>query len=169
MKKAFVCPKMAVRLIFVGASSFAFLCFILASFFSNFEKYAVISLVLVVILEIIAFLTFIKNSGFGMSIFRSLIVVKFNEREIKNKFCSIKFDEIETIKIEQIEFKKFFYDSTSKRLRDCGLVLIISKNKESNLTFKDFSLKDSICLPYSKKTIELIEAIVKMKTGDGVF
>ena len=151
MKKVFACPKMAVRLIFVGVSSFAFLCFILASFFSNFEKYAVISLVLVVILEIIAFLTFIRNSGFGMSIFRSLIVVKFNEREIKNKFCSIEFDKIETIKIEQIEFRKFFYDSTSKRLRDCGLVLIISKNKGSNLTFKDFSLKDSICLPYSKK------------------
>ena len=135
----FTYPKLAVALIirivagliFCGAS--IFVC-------KDFLIFALPSVLSIVGMAIIACISLYR---FSFAVFRSLILVKFDDEGIKNSYCKIKYKEIAHIGYENIEF------ASTRGHKKFGIILIINgKDKD----FKSYDIKNSICIPLNEKT-----------------
>ena len=135
----FACPKLAVALIvriiaglvFCGASIFVCKDFLIFAFPFVFSFVGM------------AIIACISLYRFSFAVFRSLILVKFDDEGIKNSYCKIKYKEIAHIGYENIEF------ASTRGHKKFGIILIINgKDKD----FKSYDIKNSICIPLNKKT-----------------
>ena len=135
----FACPKLAVALIariiagliFCGASIFVCKDFLIFAFPFVFSFVGMTALACISLYR------------FSFAVFRSLILVKFDDEGIKNSYCKIKYEEIAHIGYENIEFV------STRGHKKLGVILIINgKDKD----FKSYDIKNSICIPLNKKT-----------------
>lgn len=135
----FTYPKLAFALI---ARIIAGLVFCGASIFvcKDFLIFALPFVINIVGMAIIACISLYR---FSFAVFRSLILVKFDDEGIKNSYCKIKYKEIAHIGYENIEF------ASTRGHKKFGIILIINgKDKD----FKSYDIKNSICIPLNKKT-----------------
>ncbi len=136
---SFTCPRLAlallIRLIFV----LVFLCL------TVFVCWDLLILAIPFVVSVLAMGILITTSlcNFSFCVFRSLILVKFDDECIKNAFCKIRYDEIKDIGYENLEFS-----STRGNKKFC--IVMIINGKES--TFKNYDTKKSICIPLNNKT-----------------
>lgn len=91
------------------------------------------------------------------SLFKCFIINKIDKDGISNIFCRIKWSEIEFVDSDRIEisFNKFFGGTRSiKRFfsGDYGNVLILKKSNEKEQTYKNYLVKNAVCIPYNNKT-----------------
>ena len=96
----FACPKLAVALIvrIIAGLIFCGLAIFVCKDFLIFAFPFVFSFVGMTVVACISL------SRFSLAVFRSLILVKFDDEGIKNAFCKIKYEEIAHIGYENIEF-----------------------------------------------------------------
>ena len=165
MKKItkFTCPKMALRIVvhYIIEASLLFLVLLV--------KYLPVQL-LGVFGVVLSNFMFIKFNGYGASIFRSFIRVRISEEGISNAFCKIKWEEIRRVEYEYLEIKynarrhQYIWNITTKY----GLVLFVSKiQSNEKITFNNYSLKNTICMPFDENIKKIIEERRQAETVDG--
>ena len=164
MKKItkFTCPKMALRIVvhYIIEASLLFLVLLV--------KYLPVQL-LGVFAVVLSNFMFIKLNGYGASIFRSFIRVRISEKGISNAFCKIKWEEIQRTEYEYLEIK--CNARTNKYIRliagKYGLVLFVSKiQSKEEITFNNYSLKNTICMPFDENIKKIIEERRQAETVD---
>ena len=135
----FTCPKLAFALIARIIAGLVF-CGLAIFVCKDFLIFALPSVLSIVGMAIIACISLYR---FSFAVFRSLILVKFDDEGIKNSYCKIKYKEIAHIGYENIEFV------ATRGHKKLGIILIINgKDKD----FKSYDIKNSICIPLNKKT-----------------
>ena len=164
MKKIqiFTCGKMAWRLILAIVVAFAMPIVFLWVSDDIFLR------IVIAIFSVLGIFFVILTNGYGFSILRCLIPVKIDSEGISNCFCSIKWEEIKGMQFERVKIEKIMRTKSIIITNgEYGVVLIVHKNEsdvpsEENTnikTFKNYSLKNSICVPVSIKTLQKISQI----------
>ena len=135
----FTCPKLAKTLIIHTLVS---IIFCVVAILVN--KVLVFSVPFIILF--LALLPSITLYEFSFAVFRSLILVKFDNEGIKNAFCKIKYDEITDVGYECLEFI-----SPRRRgyIEKYSLVIIINGKDK---TFRSYDKKTAICIPLNEKT-----------------
>ena len=135
----FTCPKLAKALI---VNIIVAIIFCVVAILIN--KALVFSIPFIICF--LALLPSITLYEFSFAVFRSLILVKFDNEGIKNAFCKIKYDEITDVGYENLEFI-----SPRRRgyVEKYSLVIIINGKDK---TFRSYDKKSAICIPLNKKT-----------------
>ena len=88
----------------------------------------------------------------GKAVFRSFIMVKINEEGISNRFCRIKWNQIDNFGIVDMDER-----SPKAFTIKSGLMISVSANEDDPKDFRDYNYKNSIFVPYNEKTIRAIE------------
>ena len=136
---SFTCPKLARTLIIHTLVS---IIFCVVAILIN--KILIFSIPFIILF--LALLPSITLYEFSFAVFRSLILVKLDNEEIKNAFCKIKYDEITNIGYECLEFK-----APRRRgyVEKYSLVIIVNGKDK---TFRSYDKKTAICIPLNEKT-----------------
>ncbi len=153
----FACGKMLAKLLSV-VLILPVLLLVLDLFIKIDWIYILPTILLAIGIEIIYF---IVASGFGSSVFKSAVLTKISEKGLANVFCKIEWKEIKYVGVEQIKLKRWLGYS-SKKDTDCGLVVCFSKLEEGK-TFREYSVKDMIFVPFNEKTKKIIFEFSKDK------
>lgn len=147
----FTCPKMVIRwaiyiLTNILLLSIMILC--LNDFYS---------MIVSVIAIVGTFFIPVKLSGYGFSVFRCFILVKIDSQGISNAFCKMKWNEILDIQYEKLETE---FKAKSNKMRiagNFGLIMLLSKETKENVTFRKYSLKNTICVPFDEEIFTFME------------
>ena len=172
MKKAlltFACPKLAFKLVIQFSLRFLFLLGIIVLIikFGKTETIIAVMICSIIILNFLLWSYFsVKKCGYGIALFKCFIITKINENSLSNCFCKLNCEEISYIGYEHIHAN---HKNSRYFIRgDFGIIVLISKDKsKENKNFRQYSSKDTICLPLNEKTKEILAIWGLNKTGDG--
>ncbi|MBQ8146583.1 MAG: hypothetical protein IJ039_07340 [Clostridia bacterium] len=94
-------------------------------------------------------------TGYGFSVMKAFVWFKIGQNGVSNAFYKIVWNEIqlESIYFEHIKIKRTLTNNHKLKFvaGDCGIVMMIQKEK-SNSTFKNYSLKKTVCIPLNAHT-----------------
>ena len=146
----FTCPKMALRW-----SIHIIISLLLLFVLIYFPKEIYLKVFFAIAIVCLFFVP-VKLSGYGFSVFRCFILVKIDSKGISNIFCKIKWNEIVDIQYEMLETEFKAKYNKMRIAGNFGLVMFLTGKANENATFRKYSLKKTICVPFDEKIIACI-------------
>lgn len=102
---------------------------------------------------ILLFVSSIFQANLGKKPFRVLTVVTIDEVGLKNCFCTLKWEEIESTGIEDMNNESVFPSRRGILQKNFGLVLLLHRRAaDKEKTFVTYSSRDTVCIPYNERT-----------------
>ena len=143
------CPRLALasilRLVILGGFVITFLIVSSVIMEHYLDLYLVIIAIFLVLFRIFSF--------WKSSVLKSFILVKFDKNGISNRYCSVRWNDVNVIKIDDL------HEPNPTLLKDYnfGILYFIQTNQqEISESFLNYDVRDTIFFPCNDKVCELL-------------